>query len=406
MSIGRNREEQELTKLLASTLVAKEVLEPMQKIGWGHGSPPAPDYGTTPKVEGAAPAPAATTTPAATQAGQPAPAAPAAKVEPAAAATPSAPEAIDITAVMESLRDANGMILGKYKTVPEAIKGAGHVVTMAKQAFTERAAALAEAERLRAENLTLRTSPAASPAAVPVPTRTVQAPSRAAVDAAQGKLDAVLSSIKEDGGVLDADSVERLSKTQRDMAEAMAKYAVDEALSGRDAATEQERASWLAVDEFMKSNHPESLQFADEIGLHLASDPLLSQAVGALVAQGKKNEASALAWKSLKQAMDAGVFATTKAAAEAKEVDLAAKEQARQEAVAKARIDAGVVTGSAGGQGIHLGGEAAGTSREEIEAARSQMRLEGDAPGSPAAVRFRHLIIGQHLDPSIFGGRQ
>jgi hypothetical protein len=33
------------------------------------------------------------------------------------------------------------------------------------------------------------------------------------------------------------------------------------------------------------------------------------------------------------------------------------------------------------------------------------MRMEGDAPGSPAAARFRHLIIGRHLDPALFGGQ-
>ena len=48
MSLGKNREEQELTRKLAATLVQKEVIEPMNKIGWVHGTPPPPDYSGQP----------------------------------------------------------------------------------------------------------------------------------------------------------------------------------------------------------------------------------------------------------------------------------------------------------------------------------------------------------------------
>jgi hypothetical protein len=100
--------------------------------------------------------------------------------------------------------------------------------------------------------------------------------------------------------------------------------------------------------------------------------------------------------------MDKGTFATTKAEAEKTEIVLAAKEQARQEALVQARKDAGVVTGSAGGSGVHQGSDSAASSQAEIDQYRNQMRLEGDAPGSPAAARFRHLIIGKDLDPTLF----
>jgi hypothetical protein len=33
------------------------------------------------------------------------------------------------------------------------------------------------------------------------------------------------------------------------------------------------------------------------------------------------------------------------------------------------------------------------------------MRMEGEGLGMPGATRFRHLLIGRHLDPALFGQR-
>src|SRR5258707_4851699 len=100
MSIGRNREEQELTRLLASTLVQKEMLEPMNKIGWGHSAPPPPDYTGQPAAADGAPAPAATTTPAAPQAAEPVPACATGEDKPGASATISRPQALSSSPLM------------------------------------------------------------------------------------------------------------------------------------------------------------------------------------------------------------------------------------------------------------------------------------------------------------------
>ena len=163
MSIGRTKEEQEMTTFLRNTLVQKEVMEPMEKIGWSHASPPPPDYSDNPKTEGA-PAPVQPQN--AQPAGGPPAAAPDATkpAAPAKADTP-APNATELDKMFEPLRDANGLILGKYKTGIEAFKGAGHLAQMAKQAFQERDSAVKRLEQLgNTETTNARPSPAASPA--------------------------------------------------------------------------------------------------------------------------------------------------------------------------------------------------------------------------------------------------
>jgi hypothetical protein len=399
MSIGRNREEQELTSMLAKTLVAKEVLEPMEKIGWGHGTPPPADYNTpaggqpTP-TEGAPgqtpPSPAQTTG----QPGQPAAAAPGAQTPKADG--PTSEDGAAIIALYETMRDPNGLIMGKYKTVAEALKGSGHLANMAKQAFKERDELLARAQSVTAA--APAATPAAAPAKAPGPS-----PSRVRVDEAQARLDAVLSSIAENGGVLDQEATKTLSKAQRELADAAAEDRVQEMRAQEKATERADQNQWKEVDDYMTSNYPQSARFTEEVNLHLQSDPLLNAAVNALLAQEKRLEATELAWKSFARTHEDMLSSQEHAKAEEKEADLAAREQVRKEQVEAARKDAGVVTGSAGGTGIHENPNAAG-SREEIAAMRDGMRREGDAPGSPAAQRFRELVIP--LDPSIFGPRR
>lgn len=393
MPLGRSREEQELTELLSKTLVAKEVIEPMEKLGWTHGTPPPPDYSGPPAPAEGAPgkeaAPAA-----AADGGQPAP-------KPASAPAPTdVPKADTLNAteldkLFEPLRDANGLILGKYKTGLEAFKGAGHLANMAKQAFTERDAAVAKLT----EN-SVRTPAAAPPAAAPQPV-TVSAPSRERVTKAQADYDAVLSKITENGGVLDAETSKELSRAQFALSEATADLRYEERQAAAKQQTDVEKSEWDKVDAFMAENHPASTRFAEETALHIQSDPLLAKAVNALLAQGDRLGATLLAWQSFEKAHGEQVSAEEKAKAESKEADLAAREQVRQEQLEKARKDAGVIQGSAGGAGVHQNPHAA-TSQEEIVAARERMIREGDAPGTPAAKRFRDLVIGPSLDPTFF----
>jgi len=403
MSIGRSKEEQELNSLLAKTLVAKEVIEPMTKIGWGHGSPPTPDYTTSPGGQPApsegAPGQAAAPAPA-SMAGQPAPKA---GEQPAPADKPKADGPVDAAALLalyESLRDpATGLILKKYKTFEAAVQGSGHLAIMAKQAFKERDEALA---RLSLPAPVIATSaPAASPAAVPA-SKSTTSTSRAKLDEAQAKLDEVLSGISENGGILDSEAAKKLSKAQREVADAAADYRVQESRVQERTSQTEEQDKWKAVDSYMVTNHPESAQFSEEVALYMQSDPLLAAAVNALLAQEKRLEATLLAWKSFEKTHTDMLSAEGRAKAEEKEMELTAREQVRKEKTIEARKDAGVIVGSPGGAGAHENRNAA-HSREEIEAVRDQMRREGDAPGSPAALRFRQMVIGPSLDPRFFG---
>lgn len=404
MSIGRNREEQALTRLLAETLVQREVIAPMDAIGWSHGNPPPPDYSTPGSSGQPAPpegAPSPAQAPGALVAGgQPAP-------QPGVAPQLVAPDKMnsptpdDIVATIEALRGTDGMIAGKYKTVTEAMKGMAHLANMAKQSFQERDAALKQLREV--QELGSRLQPGASPAAVPSASPASLTVSRAALAQAKTRLDAVLSSVEDDGNVVDGETLRKVGEVQREVAELAADVRVQESFHQRESAEVSERNRWLAVDEHMDAHYPNSLKHSTEIGLHIQSDPMLQEAVAALVAVGKEVQASVLAWQSYERAVGDGSAAVVMADAQAKEADLAAKGQVRQELLDKARIDAGVIKGSAGGQGIHENQNATGASREELSALQAQMRMEGDTPGSPAAARFRHLIIGRHLDPSIFG---
>lgn len=402
MSIGRSKEEQELNSLLAKTLVAKEVLEPMEKIGWGHGTPPPPDRGQPAPAEGA---PGQVSTPAPVgKDGQPAPkpAATPASTDPPKADNPTTEE---LVAEYEALRDTEtGLIARKYKTVKEAIRGGVHLTHMAKQAFSERDTAVQKLADLETENLRLRQTPAAVPTAAAPQPQPSGAPSRAILDQAQARMDKVLSDIAENGGVLDAETAKAMSKASREVADAAADVRVQEMFAKTSNEESADRAEWAKVDAYMADHYPASIRFSEEVALHVTSDSLLGSAVKALLAQGNRTAATELAWKSFERAHGDQIAAEDKTKAESKEADLSAREQVRKEQVEKARKDAGVIQGSAGGAGVHER-SAAGGSREEIEAARDAMRREGDAPGSPAAMRFRHLVIGPSLDPSLFGPR-
>lgn len=307
-----------------------------------------------------------------------------------------------LIASFEALRDPEtGLIERKYKTVEEAMKGRVHLNTMAKQAFSERDALMRRVAELEARP----SQPAAAPAAAaPQPAPALVA-SRASVDQAQARLDKVLSDIAENGGILDAEAAKAMSKANRELADVIADSRAQERFNERQTAQSADEREWKEVDAYMRTTYPAAERFSEEVALHMQADSLLTEAVNALLAKGNKRGATVLAWKSFEATHGAQVAAQDRAKAEATEAELAAREQVRNEAVEKARKDAGVIVGSAGGAGAHENRNAAGASREEIAAAVEAMRREGDAPGSAAARRFREMVIGPSLDPSIFGPR-
>lgn len=399
MSDEQNRPmtQHDLIRHLADTLVENEVIKPMESIGWQHGQPPAPGALDNPTPSGGAPP---TEKPPGTpgQAGTtPAPGTPQGTTPQAKADTPPS----DLFSEFETLRDPiTGLILNKYKTPAEAVKGVGHAVTMAKQAFEREAAAIQENARLKKDLEAARlTPPSATPAGGPSHTPSLL-PSRDAVTKAQAAYDAVLSKVVEEGGILDEESAKKLSAAQRELVRAEASAAAEEVQLQRDGAKSAEDAKWDRVNKYMEDKYPDSTKFAEEIGLYLQTDPLTASAVQALVAQGKEQEGAELAWKSFDSARQSGAAQASLAAAQTTEVKMDAADQVRKEAVEQARKDAGIPGTSA--SGVHERGPSA-PSQDEIEAAAQAMRAYGTQPGNPAAARWRELTIGRNLPPEIFG---
>lgn len=413
MELGRSRAEVELTKKLAATLVQKEVMEPMNAIGWRHGNPPTPEQieaakaaqTTTPpasgqpaKPEGAPASQAMPATP--KQDGQPAPAAAAPTSQPAKTDPPADASAVqNVLSVFESLRDASGLIMGKYRTVEDALKGAGHLANMAKTALQR--AEQAEA-RLTAAPVSAA-PPAAVPAAAPTP-RASAPPSRVDAERAQERLDAVLSKVIQNDNVWTSDLAREYSTANRELANAEARVVAEENQQREQQTRDAENSKWTAVNEYMRTKYPDSQNFDEEVGLHVRSNPLLAKAVSALARAGDEVGAAELAWTEFDKSRGGSGHPTlTRAEAENREAELAAREQVRNEHREAALKDAGIVHGSAGGSSSVETPGVTGPSQDDINAYAQAMQREGEAPGSAAAARWRHAVIGRFLPPELFG---
>lgn len=385
--------EHDLMRHLADTLVEQEVMKPMNSIGWGHGAPPSPSQSDNPAASGGAPEAAmagqgmgttgTTPTPNSPQTGRP--------------QTDMPPANLPLD--LESFKDpSTGEYLGKYKTPEEFVKGIGHAVTMAKQAFSERDQIKAEMERLRSQiSLPSQSQPTVPPAVAPNDMPDAIA-AREAANKASKRLEQVLSKVAEEGGFLDGNSATDLLSAMRESQEAAARATAEELLLRKEAQKAQEQAKWSQVDEYMSKNHPESSKFADEIELYVQSDPLVAEAVTALAAQGKELRAAEFAWLSFDKARTGKATSELRQAAEIKEISLQAAEQVRKEAVENARRDAGVIPTSA--SGVHESVNMEPTS-DEVEAAARAMRAYGTHPGNAAAARWRELTIGRFLPPDL-----
>jgi len=310
-----------------------------------------------------------------------------------------------VLVLLESLRDpATGLIMGKYKEVPDALKGAGHLANMAKGALGR--AETAEAALLRIQGQPVAAPPAAASAAAPAERKFTPAP-RADGDAAQAHVDKVLSKVVENGGVFDGDSAREYAAAVRELATASGRAAAED--DRREVLHNQsvENDKWTAVNEYMKTTYPDSVNFSDEVGLYVRSNPLLAEAVQALVAQKRETRAAELAWTEFDKFRGGpGTPVLTRAEAEVKESDLAAREQVRKEQRDAALKDAGIVHGSAGGSSPVETPGITGPSQDDINSYADGMRREGDAPGSASAARWRHAVIGRFLPPELFGPSQ
>lgn len=354
--------------LRLSSLVESEVLAPMEAHGWKHGTPPP--VSPTDNPGGNEPPPAAT-------GNQPGPA-----DNPPAAREPSTGESDALTPGvfdLESMKDpTTGLYFGKYKTTSDALKGIGNVVNMAKQAFTERdvaRAALAEAQKQAAVPAVVPSSLPPSPAQQPV------------TKVKSEKLEAVLSKLVEEGGIIDSENLEALMDGIADQADKIA--------SARLKETTQVDERWTEVDQYMAVKHPRASQFVEELGLFVQSDPLLASAVNALTEKEMLKEATELAWTTFEKTLPPESGPDPRALAETEKAEIAAqaREQARKEAVEAARRDAGVMTSSVGG--VHEALET-GPSEDEVAIAAARMRATGIGKD------WRALTFGRELTGPLF----
>lgn len=377
---------------LIKNIVEPEVIGPMEKIGWSHGTPPPPEPVVDDPLKPGTPAPVKPVAPAVV--GPPDPAAITAPVVTEPPKKDAPPVVSDPLAFIEELKDPKtGLYGGKYKTREEFLKGVGHVVQMAKGAYSKADAAEQEAARLRTENAQLRATPAA-PAAAPLP---APAPaSQAALLGRSAKLDAVLSKLKDEGGILDEENMQGLIEGVSELASSMATQAAEKTLAAHESARTEEDKRWQDADVHMSQVAPDSLNFSDEIGLYVRSTPLAAAAVGALIRLKDLNGAAELAWQLFQGAHPGMSPAEVKDATDKTQIELEAADQVRREAVEKARKDAGVASSAAAG--VHEAPGAVGPTQEEIDQAAAEMHA-GDGR------RWRALTIGRTLTGPLFDGR-
>jgi len=348
-------------------IVDAEVMNPMEQIAWSHESPPPSNIPATQDNPTVAQTPQEIRQPEPARVDNPP------VVEKSAEPTPATTQ---LPFDWESLRQPNGLILGKYKDSFEATKGVANAVELAKTALRERDSAVTELNTLRR----YVNPPAQAPQTTPftVPQRVESS-----------ELDKALAKIVEEGGTIDEDDVINLREAINKTSQNAAMAAIKEFNEFQQNAQDAERAKWAEVDDHMRNKYPESIRFVDEISLNVQTDPLLKLTVDTLIRDGKHKEASELAYLSLKQKMDSQATQS----AQTEEIKLTAAEEVRKEAVAQARKDAGVMTTIAGG--VHEAPQVGPTS-DDIEAAAAEMRRTG------LGEKWRQMAFGRYLNDPIF----
>jgi len=370
--------EANLLASIVANIVEPDVLAPMEAIGWQHGAPPDPS--TLVKPAPATDNPAATV-PTPTADHKPETVTPVTTAKPDNPVTPAVtpavtqtPESID----WEALREPNGLIAGKYKTAADAVKGLSHLAEMTR-GIRARAEA---AEKQVQEYATRQVAPQNTPNVTLTPAQETVVESR---------LNAVLDGIAKDGGMLDENNTASL----RDAIREEMKLQVTNALAARDAVVQKENDIWTDVDAYMRKNHPESVNFTEEMSLFKQANPLIALAIDSMIEKGKQREAAEFAWTEYQKDVNGKIATADRVSAETKEVKLIAAEEVRKEAVAEARKDAGVVTSAV--SGTHENPQV-GVDQDEINQLGAAMQ-RGDVN---AGVAWRNAVFGSDLKGPLF----
>lgn len=276
-----------------------------------------------------------------------------APADPAATPAPAAPAQPAPAPSEGRPGDAQKLLLGKFKDEATAEKSY-HGLIHANKAL------LSEKDQLLATIADLQSRANGRPAPAP------SAPEQADPVSRSGRRAEILAQLESDP--FNAALVAQL-------ADVAAQEAVEKASAPQRAYAE--------ADNYMRARYPEAFQFGDEVGQFVATDPATKSAVEKLWEKGAYGEASELAYLrwQINQASSA-------------EASGRANAQVLQEEVAKARIDAGLVSSQA--NGVHeTPASQIAVSKEEEEAAIRQYHAGYKQP--------LMRIIGRDLPDDLFG---
>lgn len=352
-----------LHRHLADTIGA-DVERAMDGVGWAHTAMPPP----------VPPRPDTTATPG-TPANPVAPATPQSQLTP-----PTTGQPLD----WEQFRDTNGLILGKYKEPVQAVQGMHSLLHMAKDALAQRDTAVLEADRFRQR----LTSP--SPVTVPAPT---PAPSRARSE----KLDTVLSRIKDNNNVLDAEDLQEIVDATLEHSTQIAQAAVEYDRNQRSLDAQK----WSEVDTYMTQNHPDSMRHVTEMQVFSATKPEVGRVYNRILAAGDevaRLDATLYLWNQYVAANTHLAQVPVDPAKAATEHALGVQAQVRKDEVDAARRDAGLLGNVAGG--VHESAPTAIADSEAINRAAQMMKQLGES-GQGGAL-WRSLTIAKDLNHPIF----
>ena len=355
--------EAELVTHLAST-IGQDVFNAMENVGFEHTMLPP-----------VAPTPEATTTTTPPEGdpttGDPKPG----DVTNASTSPAASTAAID----WEQYRDPEtGLIMRKWKTGDEAVKGTHSLLHMAKEALAQRDALKGEIEQLR-QRPTDQSKTGTDPGTL---------------NQLSPKLEAVLKKAKDEQG-LGAEELPLLIEALGENQELVAQRVIEK----RDKEQTVAQDRWRQVDAYVLKNHPQALKHAEEMKVFLDLHPEYGRTYNRLLKDIDSTlpelDATLFAWNMYSQKNPHVLSAPIDPVTAAKEAELQAAAVVRREEVEKARIDAGL-TGK-GSMGVHETTTTTGASTvEDIDRAGRIMRQTGDGRV------WRELTIGRGLTHPLF----
>jgi len=272
----------------------------------------------------------------------------------APAQSPASPASGPSDAALDGLRDANGLIFGKYRTVDEARRGYYNAVNTLSTTTDELI-------RLRNQPVGVNPHPATLPGSAPGDAQRVN-PAVRSYDPTQDIAELVKSS--EESGQIDPAM----------LAQAVSKIASRVATEATHAQLQPMQAM-AEAESYMRTKYPDSINHAQELGNYVKTDPGVGATVQALMASGQYKAAFEYAWSMYTVTNGLSV-----------ERSMVANSQIAEEERQRARAAAGF-TGSPN-TGVHAATTPAPPTREELAALNERAKYDVNAQ----VVRRRALL--------------